>query len=157
MREIDAPRGPAIASCAAAALLSLLGTGCEAAVATYPHCPVPVLISEVNRVGVKTPAPTIKTGVYDVLKASSGILAEGTSSTSSSGGVTTTTTTGYRESAGPPTLTLEALTLSPSKADADVSDLALDGVWTGTFMVVLPGYFVNQIWVDPKGRKVWVK
>lgn len=131
--------------------------GCEAAVATYPHCPVPVLISDVNRVGVKTPVPVRKTGRYDVLNASSGVLAEGTSSTTTSGNTQTTTTTGHRESAGPPALTFEVLGMLPNQAEMDVSDIALSELWVGNYMVVLPGYFLNSVWIDPKGRKVWRK
>jgi hypothetical protein len=141
----------------------LLGTlplalaGCAPVVATYPHCPVPVLISKVNRARVKTPVPTRKAGTEDVLRASSGIRIVVASSSSRSGGVTTTTTTSSRSSSGPMNLTLEALALSPNKADVDAAEIALDGVWTGDFLFIFPGAMWFELWADPKGRKVLVK
>jgi hypothetical protein len=131
--------------------------GCQPAIVTYPHCPVPVLISKVNRVGVRTPSPVRITGLEDILHASSGYVAQASSSTTTTGNVRTTTTQSSYVSAGPMTLTLEALQLVPNKNDVEATDIMLDGVWTGNFFFNGLTGFYNQVWGDPKGRKVWVR
>jgi hypothetical protein len=138
-------------------------SGCQPAVATYPHCPVPVLLSRINRVGVHEAATTRETGDQDVLKARSGNVsgASGyavyTRDTAGNETLETHSSSGS-STAGPTTLTLEALGLVPNKADVDVSDIVLDRIETDTFLIVIfPAGWVQRAWADPKGRKVWVK
>ena len=95
-------------------------------------------------------------GVYDTLAASSGFSASSSSSTTRSGNTKTTTTTRNYDSAGPLSLTAEVLRLIPNRNDARGADIQLEGIWTGDFILISPGAIVNQVWSDPKGRKVLV-
>jgi hypothetical protein len=114
---------------------------------------VPVLLSRVNRIGVREATPTRKTGSEDVLRASARNRVYAASSTSGN--------TQYTESeslrAGPDSLTIEVLRLTPNKSDAAVTDIALDGVWTGVFLENAVVGFLTEEWAEPKGRKVWTK
>jgi hypothetical protein len=107
---------------------------------TYSHCPVPVMLSPVDRVGGQRSA-TRDTGARDVLSESSS-FAESNSQSGS-----------WTEMKGPMTLTQEVLELTPNQADVDASNIVLSGVSVGTFMGI--GYV--KIWGAPEGRKVWVK
>ena len=115
---------------------------------TYSHCPVPVMLSAVDRVGGQRSALR-ETGSRDVLEESASFTQ--VTSSSRAGNVTYTQTS--TTISGPMGLTLEALRLVPNRADVDVSNIQLDGVSAGTFM--FPGYI--KIWGQPEGRKVWVK
>lgn len=134
-------------------LMACAATGCGMAVATYPNCPLPVLISRVNRVGVKQPMPGRSTGTEDILRATSGVHVSAASETVAN----TTYTQAQSQSSGPFAFTGEALSLSPNKADADVTDLAIDGLHIGTFFFFAIAGLDNEVWAEPKGRKVWIK
>src|SRR5581483_5148746 len=97
--------------------LSLGAVGCAPVTATYPHCPVPVLLSKVNRVAQSTPAATKPTGLYDVITASAENYASGSSDTRSS--------SSESRSTGPMTLTVEALALIPNRNDVEASEIQL--------------------------------
>jgi len=123
--------------------------GCSPSVSvTYSHCPVPIMLSPIDRVGGQR-SPSQETGSLDVLEESSSFTQ--ITSQSTAGNVTyvhTSTTI-----TGPMTLTLEALRLVSNRADVEASSIQLDGVRAGAF--VGPGY--TKIWGTPVGRKVWVK
>ncbi len=117
--------------------------GCTPSVTTtYSHCPVPVMLSSVDRVGGQRSA-TRDTGTRDVLSESSSFAES--SSQSGNGG--------WTEMSGPMMLTQEVLELTPNQADVAASNIVLSGVSVGTFMGI--GYI--KIWGAPEGRKVWVK
>lgn len=128
----------------ATAAASLLGCA-QPAIVTYAHCPVPVLLSPVDRVGAKAPVAGRETGKADVLHASTGF----SQSTQSNGQWSYT----YTEISGPMALTVEVLKLVPNRNDVEASDILLDGVFTGTF---IGGGWV-KVWGDPRGRKVWIR
>jgi hypothetical protein len=119
--------------------------GCSPSVTvTYSHCPVPVMLSTVDRVGGQASTPR-ETGRRDVLRAESSFA----QTQQQSGNFTYVSTT----ISGPMSLTLDALKLVPNQADVDASNIQVDGVSAGSF--VMPGY--TKIWGEPQGRKVWVK
>lgn len=135
----------------------MCAVGCTPALATYPKCEVPVLLSKVNRIGVAAPAPVRDTGTADILSASAGHFMSASQSTTQSGNVQTTTTTSVHRAAGSMSLTLEVHDRVPNAADVKDSDIQLDGVWTGDFLLYMVTYIQEETWVDPKGRKVWVR
>ncbi|HSQ64657.1 MAG TPA: hypothetical protein VLM85_15645 [Polyangiaceae bacterium] len=135
-------RGAWVISTAAASLL----LGCaQPATITYAHCPVPVMLSPVDRVGATAPVAGRETGKADVLHASTGF----SESTQSNGQFSTT----FTEITGPMALTVEVLKLVPNRNDVEASDILLDGVFTGTFI----GGGLVKVWGDPRGRKVWIR
>jgi hypothetical protein len=138
--------------------IALLGvTGCSPVVATYPKCPVPVLISRVNRVHATGHVKTYSAGTEQVLAGSSEQFAQASSSTTRSGNVQTTTTTSEHRLSGPPQLTNEVLQLVPNYVDATDADIELEQIWTGNYAMFILTYAMNEEWADPKGRKVYAK
>ncbi len=136
--NIDAVRGLLVVLLAPA-------LGCSPSVTvTYSHCPVPVMLSPVDRVGGQRSAPR-ETGRRDVLTASASF----SQSQQQSGNFVFVSTS----ISGPMALTLDALRLVANQVDVDASDILVDGVSAGAF--VMPGY--TKIWGEPEGRKVWVK
>jgi hypothetical protein len=113
-------------------------------VVTYSHCPVPVMLSTVDRVGGQR-SQTRETGTRDVLSSSASF----TQTTQQNGQFQYV----YTETNGPMALTREVLHLTPNRTDVEASNVELAGVTAGTFM--FPGYV--KIWGSPEGRKVWVK
>jgi hypothetical protein len=122
--------------------------GCNPVVAGYPKTPVPVLLSRVNRVGAKDPAPTTEAGTEQVVRATAEIYVA-TSSTRAGNVTITRTVSRY---SGPEDLTIEALQMVPNGADASKADIQLEGVWTGNFAMA---WSLNQEWATPLGRKVY--
>ncbi|HVY48514.1 MAG TPA: hypothetical protein VHB21_21645 [Minicystis sp.] len=127
----------------AALALSALALGCAGNVATgtYDRCPVPVLLSRVDRVRAATPSPVKPTGSEDRLRAQAGI-----SRTSSSNGYDST-------AVGSRALTVEVLKMIPTAEDAADSDIRLQGVRAGATM----SWASFDLWVAPDGEKVWVR
>ena len=142
-----------------ATLVALLTseTGCASVVASYPKCETPVLLSKVNRVGVAKPAPVRETGTEDVLSGGVEFFVSVSRSSETHGNTTTTKTTTEARLAGAMSLTAEVLGEVPTAADLADTDIQLDGVSTGDFLLLSSGYAQNHIWADPKGRKVWVR
>jgi hypothetical protein len=125
-------------------------SGCDPVVASYPKTPVPVLLSRVNRVRVKDPAPTHEAGTQQVLKAKAEIYEAHSSSTGMNGAVTFRYDE-YRYS-GPTELATEAIKLVPNGSDASKADIQLDGIDTGNFAIT---WTLNSEWATPQGRKVY--
>jgi hypothetical protein len=111
---------------------------------------VPVLISRVNRVSARTPAPTRAAGSADILRASAGHFMRG--------GATGQSSSEHESSdVGAMALTTEVLELVPNSADVTASDIRVDELWTGDFTIYFLFYVLHQNWVDPHGRKVWAR
>jgi hypothetical protein len=126
--------------------------GCSPVVASYPKTPVPVLLSRVNRIGVKQPVPTREAGTQQFLRAKAEIYELHTSSTMQAGAVTITTYHNEYRFSGPTQLATEAIELVPNGADAAKADIQLDGIDTGNFAIT---YSLNSEWATPVGRKVY--
>ena len=114
-------------------------TGCAPVVATYPMCPVPVLLSRVDRVRRSTPSE-VAAGTPRQTLAAEAATYEGKHSTRTS---------------EPEVLTVEVLE-GPEPLRTQAAEVRLDGVGAGVFVAYLLFGAEDDAWITPRGEKVVV-
>jgi len=158
------------------AVCALVSTGCSVppSVATFPRCPVPVLLSRVNRIGHATPVPTRPTGssdhfhLYALSMESSESYREdvylGTAESTATGEQLDVYASFLHESAAssqndPKELTKAVARIVPNRTDARASDIVIDELSLMadvTFVGVSGGASGSeQARVELFGHKVW--